>query len=191
MDGTSMASPHAAGAMAIVLQALKARGRTDATQRKHMVDTLLMSTASIIYDSNGQPYSPRKQGAGLIYINDAVKTEGYLTVDGMIRPKLELGDDPAEKGVYTMTFKVHNTGKDTLYYDIQPIVLTDGTATYTNSDNEAFLTSSETAVALSHTFTTNCKDNRVAISAGGEQEGSQQAEDADSLHIGRSLRLTF
>ena len=170
MDGTSMASPHAAGAMAIVQQALKARGMTDATQRKHMVDTLLMSTASIIYDSNGQPYSPRKQGAGLININDAVKTEGYLTVDGMIRPKLELGDDPAEKGVYTMTFKVHNTGKDTLYYDIQPIVLTDGTATYTNSDNEAFLTSSETAVALSHTFTTNCKDNRVAISAGGEQE---------------------
>ena len=88
----------------------------------------------------------------------------------MIRPKLELGDDPAEKGVYTMTFKVHNTGKDTLYYDIQPIVLTDGTTTYTNSDNEAFLTSSETAVALSHTFTTNCKDNRVAVPAGGEQE---------------------
>ena len=170
MDGTSMASPHAAGAMAIVQQALKARGMTDATQRKHMVDTLLMSTASIIYDSNGQPYSPRKQGAGLININDAVKTEGYLTVDGMIRPKLELGDDPAETGVYTMTFKVHNTGKDTLYYDIQPIVLTDGTTTYTNSDNEAFLTSSETAVALSHTFTTNCKDNRVAVSAGGEQE---------------------
>ena len=165
-----MASPHAAGAMAIVQQALKARGMTDATQRKHMVDTLLMSTASIIYDSNGQPYSPRKQGAGLININDAVKTEGYLTVDGMIRPKLELGDDPAEKGVYTMTFKVHNTGKDTLYYDIQPIVLTDGTATYTNSDNEAFLTSSETAVALSHTFATNCKDNRVAVPAGGEQE---------------------
>ena len=170
MDGTSMASPHAAGAMAIVQQALKARGMTDATQRKHMVDTLLMSTASIIYDSNGQPYSPRKQGAGLININDAVKTEGYLTVDGMIRPKLELGDDPAEKGIYTMTFKVHNTGKDTLYYDIQPIVLTDGTTTYTNSDNEAFLTSSETAVALSHTFTTNCKDHRVAVSAGGEQE---------------------
>ena len=170
MDGTSMASPHAAGAMAIVQQALKARGMTDTTQRKHMVDTLLMSTASIIYDSNGQPYSPRKQGAGLININDAVKTEGYLTVDGMIRPKLELGDDPAEKGVYTMTFKVHNTGKDTLYYDIQPIVLTDGTTTYTNSDNEAFLTSSETAVALSHTFTTNCKDNRVAVPAGGEQE---------------------
>ena len=170
MDGTSMASPHAAGAMAIVQQALKARGMTDATQRKHMVDTLLMSTASIIYDSNGQPYSPRKQGAGLININDAVKTEGYLTVDGMIRPKLELGDDPAEKGVYTMTFKVHNTGKDTLYYDIQPIVLTDGTTTYTNSDNEAFLTSSETAVALSHTFATSCKDNRVAVPAGGEQE---------------------
>ena len=32
---------------------------------------------------------------------------------------------------------------------------------------------------------------RVGQAAGAEQEGSQQAEDADSLHIGRSLRLTF
>ena len=32
---------------------------------------------------------------------------------------------------------------------------------------------------------------RVGQAAGAEQEGSQQAKDADSLHIGRSLRLTF
>ena len=31
-------------------------------------------------------------------INDAVKTEGYLTVDGMIRPKLELGDGYGMRG---------------------------------------------------------------------------------------------
>ena len=44
------------------------------------------------------PYSPRKQGAGLMSINDAVNTRGYLSVEGMERPKLELKDDPAMKG---------------------------------------------------------------------------------------------
>ena len=47
MDGTSMASPHAAGGMAIVQQALKARDNSmTGAQRKHMTDTLLMSTAN-------------------------------------------------------------------------------------------------------------------------------------------------
>ena len=115
MDGTSMASPHAAGGMAIVQQALKARDNSmTGAQRKHMTDTLLMSTAHVIYDDNGVPYSPRKQGAGLMSINDAVNTRGYLSVEGMERPKLELKDDPAMKGVYTMNFTVHNTGSDTL-----------------------------------------------------------------------------
>lgn len=53
-------------------------------------------------------------------INDAVNTRGYLSVEGMERPKLELKDDPAMKGVYTMNFTVHNTGSDTLYYDVTP-----------------------------------------------------------------------
>lgn len=107
--------------MAIVQQALKARDNSmTGAQRKHMTDTLLMSTAHVIYDDNGVPYSPRKQGAGLMSINDAVNTRGYLSVEGMERPKLELKDDPAMKGVYTMTFTVHNTGSDTLYYDVTP-----------------------------------------------------------------------
>ena len=94
MDGTSMASPHAAGGMAIVQQALKARDNSmTGAQRKHMTDTLLMSTAHVIYDDNGVPYSPRKQGAGLMSINDAVNTRCYLSVEGMERPKLELKDD--------------------------------------------------------------------------------------------------
>lgn len=59
MDGTSMASPHAAGGMVIVQQALKARDNSmTGAQRKHMTDTLLMSIAHVIYDDNGVPYSP-------------------------------------------------------------------------------------------------------------------------------------
>lgn len=167
MDGTSMASPHAAGGMAIVQQALKARGNSmTGAQRKHMTDTLLMSTAHVIYDDNGVPYSPRKQGAGLMSINDAVNTRGYLSVEGMERPKLELKDDPAMKGVYTMTFTVHNTGSDTLYYDVTPLVLTDTTEAYVNGSGQEFSTISGSSRLLPHTFTTNCENNRVAVAPG-------------------------
>ena len=167
MDGTSMASPHAAGGMAIVQQALKARDNSmTGAQRKHMTDTLLMSTAHVIYDDNGVPYSPRKQGAGLMSINDAVNTRGYLSVEGMERPKLELKDDPAMKGVYTMTFTVHNTGSDTLYYDVTPIVLTDTTEAYVNGSGQEFSTISGSSRLLPHTFTTNCENNRVAVAPG-------------------------
>ena len=167
MGGTSMASPHAAGGMAIVQQALKARDNSmTGAQRKHMTDTLLMSTAHVIYDDNGVPYSPRKQGAGLMSINDAVNTRGYLSVEGMERPKLELKDDPAMKGVYTMNFTVHNTGSDTLYYDVTPLVLTDTTEAYVNGSGQEFSTISGSSRLLPHTFTTNCENNRVAVAPG-------------------------
>ena len=162
-----MASPHAAGGMAIVQQALKARDNSmTGAQRKHMTDTLLMSTAHVIYDDNGVPYSPRKQGAGLMSINDAVNTRGYLSVEGMERPKLELKDDPAMKGVYTMNFTVHNTGSDTLYYDVTPLVLTDTTEAYVNGSGQEFSTISGSSRLLPHTFTTNCGNNRVSVAPG-------------------------
>ena len=167
MDGTSMASPHVAGGMAIVQQALKARDASmSGADRKHMTDTLLMSTAHVIYDNDGVPYSPRKQGAGLMSINDAVNTRGYLSVAGMERPKLELKDDPTMKGVYTMTFTVHNTGSDTLYYDVTPIVLTDTTESYVNGNQQEFSTISGSSRLLPHTFTTNCENNRVSVAPG-------------------------
>ena len=162
-----MASPHVAGGMAIVQQALKARDASmSGADRKHMTDTLLMSTAHVIYDNDGVPYSPRKQGAGLMSINDAVNTRGYLSVEGMERPKLELKDDPAMKGVYTMNFTVHNTGSDTLYYDVTPLVLTDTTEAYVNGSGQEFSTISGSSRLLPHTFTTNCENNRVSVAPG-------------------------
>ena len=131
-----------------------------------MTDTLLMSTAHVIYDNDGVPYSPRKQGAGLMSINDAVNTRGYLSVEGMERPKLELKDDPAMKGVYTMNFTVHNTGSDTLYYDVTPLVLTDTTEAYVNGSGQEFSTISGSSRLLPHTFTTNCENNRVSVAPG-------------------------
>ena len=165
MSGTSMASPHVAGGMAIVSQAIKAQNPDmNATERKHLIDTLLMSTATIIYDGD-VPVSPRRQGAGMMDINAAVKTKGYITVNGMDRPKMELGDDVAETGVYALTFTVHNTGDETLYYNASPIVLTDGT-----HEDEGKTLMTETDVVLPSTYTTNVENGLVAVPAHGEKE---------------------
>ena len=166
MSGTSMASPHVAGGMAIVSQAVKAKNPDmNATERKHLIDTLLMSTASIVYDED-TPVSPRRQGAGLMDINAAVKTEGYITISGMDRPKMELGDDVAETGVYELKFTVHNTGDSTLYYNASSLVLTDGT----KEDEDGNVLMTEKDVFLPSTFTTNVENNLVVVPAHGEKE---------------------
>lgn len=95
-----------------------------------------------------------------------MNTRGYLSVEGMERPKLELKDDPAMKGVYTMNFTVHNTGSDTLYYDVTPLVLTDTTEAYVNGSGQEFSTISGSSRLLPHTFASNCENNRVAVAPG-------------------------
>ncbi len=170
MSGTSMASPHVAGGMAIVRQAINKRfpEKSD-NDKKDLVDTLLISTAKIVYDGE-TPVSPRKQGGGMMNINAAAQSDGYITVSGMERPKLELGDDVSRSGSYKMQFTVHNTGTDTLCYKISPIVLTDGTKT----DDEGRVVMTQTDVPLTHTFTTNCNNNIVTVSAGKTAEVTVQ-----------------
>lgn len=158
MSGTSMASPHVAGGMAIILQAMQERYPTMSSEGlKDMVDTRLMSTAALIYDADN-PVSPRKQGAGMMNISAAVKSDAYITVAGMERPKMELGDDVEQTGVYTLSFTVHNDGEETLFYKASPIVLTDGTE---EVDGDVLMT--ERDVPLSHSYTTNFKNDLVAV----------------------------
>ncbi len=171
MDGTSMAAPHVAGGMAIVQQALEARyPDMSAGELKDLVDTLLMNTAKIVIEGNGSPASPRKQGAGLMSINEAVMTQAYVTVAGMSRPKLELMDDPARTGVYTLSFTVNNMGDEVLYYKASPMVLTDDTTTYTNAAGKSYTVTTETSVALPHTYTTNYANDLVVVPAGATAE---------------------
>lgn len=170
MSGTSMASPHVAGGMAIVKGAVENRfpGLTAGAQ-KDLVDTLLMCTAAIVYDAD-TPVSPRKQGAGLMDINAAAQTPAYITVPNMERPKLELKDDPQRTGVYNLSFTVHNTSDVSLTYRAYPIVLTDDTTTYTNAGGESVVTTTETSVPLAHTFTTNFENHLVTVPAKGEAQ---------------------
>lgn len=114
MSGTSMATPHVSGAAALLLQYI--RSQDNALLTEEQLYNLLMSTAVPAKDGAGVPYSPRKQGAGLVNLASALSTGAYLQVPGEQRAKLELGDDPGKTGVYTMTFQVVNFGTESLRY---------------------------------------------------------------------------
>ena len=124
-SGTSMATPHIAGGLALVKQYVRASfpGLTP-SEAAEMVTTLVMCTAHPA-KINGVPYSPRQQGAGRADLAAAASTGAYIDVPGCARPKLELGDDDERSGVFTFSFDVVNFSERTLDYTVNTRVLTE------------------------------------------------------------------
>ena len=125
-SGTSMACPNLAGSAALVRQYVKKTypHYTDA-EVTALVNCLLMSTASILRNEAGNPYSPRKQGSGLADAERAIKTGAFLFVEGSDKAKLSLGDDPQKTGKYTLVFTLKNTTGHALSYDLNTYTMTE------------------------------------------------------------------
>ena len=119
LSGTSMASPNLCGIVVLIRQYLKdTYPGLNPVEYSKLCNQLLMSTATIVKNQEGNPYSPRKQGAGLASLYNAVTTKAIIEVEGQDRPKLELGDDKKRTGVYTLEFSVRNISSDTLNYTV-------------------------------------------------------------------------
>ena len=179
MSGTSMASPNMCGIMVLIRQYIKEKFSTlTATEVTAMANELVMSSATIALDRVGNPYSPRKQGAGLASLYNAVNTKAYLTVDGKDRAKIELGDDPEETGEYTLKFNLNNISADSLSYDLKDITMTESLST---SDKDYV---AEKATLLNPALMLN-------VSGNGRADGQKVTVDPHgTLKISLTLKLS-
>lgn len=112
MSGTSMAAPQVAGLAAALTQYAEESGllaKTGLSQRQ-LLQSLLMSTADVLKDKSGLPYSMLQQGAGLANAENVIRAGSYITIAGRDdeKVKAELGDDPDRTGKYTFDFTIHN-----------------------------------------------------------------------------------
>ncbi len=154
ISGTSMATPNVSGVTALLRQYVKANFPSianDSVEVAAMVNKLLMSTADIVYNKNGLPYSVRKQGAGLANLNDCADTTAVIVTydkngNAMDKSKVELGDDRQRKGIYELNFDIDNFGTTALSYDLSYYVMTEGVSETKTNDGKTTVT--ETAYIL-------------------------------------------
>ncbi len=128
MSGTSMASPHMAGAAVVMAQYITEElGGTDMTQQEitALSNKLLMSTAVPVKNKQSLPYSPRKQGAGLVQLGRATKAKAYLSSAEGGLPKAELDDSTS--GSFSFSFQANNLSKSEIQYEVGVTVLTEAT----------------------------------------------------------------
>ena len=127
MSGTSMASPQVAGMSALLAQFVKENGLAEKTgmSERHLIQSLLMSTAKPLLASEGIYWPVLQQGAGMANVHDAMQADSYLTMapgtnsgaeDGKI--KVELFDDPDRTGSYKAAFTVHNLANEEQTLDL-------------------------------------------------------------------------
>ncbi len=203
MSGTSMATPNMSGVVALLRQFVVENHpemANDPVAVTAFVNQLLMSTADIVYNTNGLPYSVRKQGAGLANLDSAGKTTAFLqtydrlTGEIMDKSKIELGDDMNKTGVYTLKFAVNNFGATALSYDVAAYVMTEGVSDTKTTDGKTTVTEqgymlSGATVAVKCLSGGSLTGNTVTVEGGkvAELEVTITLSDADKKYLDDSF----
>lgn len=159
--GTSMAAPHITGAVAVMNEYFDVNmPHIKGVERLKLIENMLMSTADVVCQTSGVPYSPRVQGAGLADVEAALKTPVVLTGNDE-KSKISLGDDLGS--TFEVSFTAKNFGSSAVTYDkISLNILTDG---YISSGGKYKVSDSVSLKVVSDTLPEN-----LTLSAGESKE---------------------
>lgn len=170
MSGTSMATPNTCGIVIVIREYVKTNWpELTPAEVTNMVNQLLMSTAIICKNEVGNPYSVRKQGAGLATMMNAVKTNAYLYVKGQTKSKLELGDDKEKTGKYVASFTLRNISDTEMTYDVSNLTMTE---TVSSDDKSVAETAHMFNPSMSVKVDSNLKLNGTKVSVPKNSEGT-------------------
>lgn len=175
MSGTSMAAPHASGAMALILESIK--GYNKNLQGRALVEyakNIAMNTSDVRMDkrNEGVPYSPRRQGSGLVQIANAIKNKVTATYNGTAAVALK---EIKDKKV-SFAIDLNNYG--------------DKEVTYSLENFKGVLTSSDEDKAgeMAHDIVLDSKDanitfdkNEVTVKANGSEKVTVTLNIGDNL----------
>lgn len=170
MSGTSMASPQVVGMAALAAQYIRENGLAAKTgvNERTLIQSLLMSTAEPVLESEGVYYSVLKQGAGLANINNVVNADSYILMgadatvsyqDGKV--KAELGDDPEKNGEYSFSFSVNNLTAEEKTFDLSAIL-------FTQAIEDEYLSKTTASLSSQAAFSgSGVSGNTVTVGANG------------------------
>ena len=120
-EGTSMATPNIAGCAALVKQKLNETSKD--TNKRASVFSQLTSKSNTLTYGDGTYYSPRLQGSGMVDLENTLKSDQTITVDGEEKAVANLKDNTS--GSYSFRFNVVNHSNEEVTYNMNYAIQTD------------------------------------------------------------------
>lgn len=116
MSGTSMAAPHVAGGSALIFERVDNEFNLSGYARAQMAKNLLMNTSKPVELNPGEFVSPRRQGAGIMQLANALETDVIVYDKATGEGKVALKE--IEGGQFSLDLEARNFSDTDKTYNV-------------------------------------------------------------------------